>query len=476
MIDINDPIHKTITLSDREKEVADHPYVQRLRLIRQLGFVPLVYPSATHDRFSHALGTMHVSGLLARQLFRNEEYSALAKILNEEEKQFLTQIIRLAGLLHDVGHAPLSHPAEPIMPRLKELDLPWEWYKDPREERRATHEDYSVMLIAGMSRGEKAVISPDEAEIISSLIHHKKIKIPSAWHARFSQKINPESLHALVRSMISGDIDADRMDYLLRDSHFTGVVYGHFDLSWLIANLGVVENEGNYFMSVSDGGIHALEHYLFARYHMYVQVYMHKTVKCFEYYFQKALEEREADYTIPVEEEEYVNLNDATLLESIFRAARKRGNIWSYHLAYRKPAKRIARIWGEKKESERIFKKLIKELKPLGVKPFLKYSQVKFLEDDGRRNGAPPGKQGAFLFGLAAVPLAVVRHQFGVKSMASLADYSFILKYYHRDVSMGDIYILPVEYKKNQETILLTIKNHRLLSPSEVLLNEESPS
>jgi hypothetical protein len=487
MIEINDPIHKIITLSAREAKILDHPYMQRLRFIRQLGFVPLVYPSATHDRFSHALGTMHIAGLLSRHIFYNETSSALARILTQDEKIFLTEILRLAALLHDIGHAPFSHPAEKVMPPFQELKVPRGWYYDPKDKRAASHEDYSVLLIAGLAEGKDAILTEEEAEIIASLVHHKKIKIPACWRKHFSKKINPLNLHALVRSLISGNIDADRMDYLLRDSHFAGVTYGHFDLSWLISNLGVLEDGGFYVMSISDTGLHALEHYLFARYNMYIQVYMHKTVKCFEYYFQRALDLRETAYIIPADREAYARMKDATLIESLSEAAAQNPLSWSGRLMRREPAKRLTRIWGDRNKIDKIFKEISLALKSINVRPILCFSQSRFLDipemyrpyQTFRRHkvsrGLPSKAFGSkqWQAGIATTPIAVVRKHLGVISAVSLADYSFILKRYHRDISIGDIYVLREDYEKHRSTIQKVIKKYRTYSASELVLREE---
>jgi uncharacterized protein len=472
-LEINDAIHKTVALSESEQNVVDHPYVQRLRYIRQLGFVPFVYPSATHDRFSHSLGTLHVATLLARQVLYDETLSVLTGILSEAEKKFFMRVLRLAAILHDIGHAPFSHTAESVMPQVASLALPRAWLAYPGENRIATHEDYSVLMINGMTEGPHAVFDEEEAEIVSSLIHHKKIKMPASWTGHFSKKVHAESLHMLAATLISSNIDADRMDYLLRDAHFTGVAYGQFDLRWLVANLGVVENGGAYMLSISEAGVHALEHYLFARYHMYVQVYMHKTVKCFEYYFQKALDERETAYVIPAERDAYVALRDSTLTETLFRAAERDPHSWSARLMERKPAKRIARTWGDTKEAQQLFKKISDELRPHSLTPFLHITTRKFLDLPDIREQAKHGGQGSFLFGFSAMPMAVVRKQLGVVSIAPLADYSFILKHYHRDMAIGDLYILPEEYEKNKKKVHDAIKKYRTYSSAEVAVRDE---
>ena len=471
-LQIRDAIHTRIVLSDEEQAVLNHPYVQRLRNIRQLGFVPLVYPSATHDRLSHSLGTLHVAGLLARQITENKSASVIARTLIPEEKKFFVRILRLAGLLHDIGHAPFSHSAESLMPQVSSLAIPKNWLAYPDESRRATHEDYSVLLIAGMTEKPYAVLTREDAEIISSLIHHKKIKMPRVWAKFFSRRVNAVSMHTLAATLISSNMDADRMDYLLRDSHFTGVPYGHFDLDWLVSNLGVVEHNREYILTIPETSILALEHYLFARFHMYTQVYMHKTAKCFEYYFQQALKTHELPYTIPAEQELFAELRDSTLTEHLFRAARRDPDSWSSLLTRRIPAKRIARIWHDPNRAKKIFSAIHRELARHKIHPFMSVSEKKFLDLPHARAQTAGGRQGAFLFGLAALPIAVIRNQFGVQSLASLADYSTILKN-QRDITIADIYIPRDQYDAKEKIILGAIKKYRTLAPSEIPLEEE---
>lgn len=474
IISINDAIHKTISLSDHEAKVVDHPFMQRLRFIRQLGFVSWVYPCATHDRFSHALGTLYVASLFIDQLLINEEYSVLARILNADEKEFVKRIVRLSALLHDIGHAPFSHTAESVMPLLSELAIPQSWMYRPHESRRACHEDYSVLLLAGMSEGLDTVVTRDDAEIIASLIHHKCIRIPDSWKRHFSSSVNHQSLHHVIKTLISSDIDADRMDYLLRDAHFVGVSYGHFDLPWLISNLGTIEHNDGYIVSVSENGIQALEHYLFARYNMYTQVYMHKTVKCFDYYFHKSINEKEIDYRMPSSIKEYVAMRDATLIELLFGAAHRDTTSWSARLVFREPSKRLARMWGDEKQAGILFKEIQKELTSFGVKPFLHFTKRKFFElssDESQKN-LEIGNRSLFS-GFISIPIAVVRKQFGMVTTAPLSDYAFILKRYHDDVSVGDIYVLKDEYKENQHKIHTTIKKFHTYSPTEMVIRED---
>lgn len=467
---INDAIHKIISFSDREKAVIDHPYFQRLRYIRQLAFVSFVYPGAVHDRFSHSLGAMHVAGRMVDQLLHNEEYSILARILSEKEKEFLKFIVRLAALLHDVGHPPFSHAAELGMPKFRDLRLPQNWFSKNDESRRATHEDFSVLIIKSLAEGSKAVLSKDEAEIIASLVH-KQVSIPDTWKNKFSKNIKTGDLHKLVRSWISGDIDADRMDYLLRDSYFIGVPYGSYDLSWLIGNLGVVSRNDSYVTSISESGVHSFEHYILARFNMFAQVYFHKTVRCFEYYLGNALTKKELTYRIPADVSSYVQLRDSTFTEELFKKAKSNPRSWSGRLMRREPAKRIARVWGDAAKVSAVFRELKKDLSVIGVHPFLMFSRSKFLDyEEG--GGLNKNTTEPLFSAFSMTPLVVVRKQFGVHTSVKIEDYSFLLKYYHKDISMGDIFILREACEDKAESILKISAKHLHPAPSETVIEK----
>lgn len=151
--------------------------------------------------------------------------------------------------------------------------------------------------------------------------------------------------------MISGEVDCDRMDYLLRDSYYCGVPYGQYDLDWLISSIGIAENDGRLVFSISENGVRAFEDVLLARYHMIDQVYFHKTKAGFVHYLEQAIKKKEIDVEIPTDPREYVDLRDAKVQELMFEAAKDESNYWSHHLMNRIPAKRILRLH-EKNEAD----------------------------------------------------------------------------------------------------------------------------
>jgi HD superfamily phosphohydrolase len=217
MTTIRDPIHGYVKLDEMALDLADTREMQRLRWIKQLGLANLVYPGANHTRFEHSLGAYHLSGLLARHLDLDEEEGAE---------------IRAAALLHDVGHGPFSHVTEKVLSTYL------------REE----HENVSDRL----KRGGLGDVLADHG-------------------------LEPHRIQRLIRGetplgqMVSGEVDVDRMDYLTRDAHYTGVAYGVIDYQRLMETMTISGGQ----LAIEEGGIHAAESLLVSRLLMYPTVYFH---------------------------------------------------------------------------------------------------------------------------------------------------------------------------------------------------------
>ena len=269
------PIYGFITLSEWEREIISQPAFQRLRRIGQLAFTNYVYPGAMHTRFEHSLGVMHMATLLYDGIV-DRSRDLLESEFGYDETGFKRYrvLVRLAAPLHDIGHSPFSHASEELFP-LKD---------DPvgSGNGRYTHEEYSA-----------AIIRRDFADIIKD---H-----PVNNNYRFS----PDEVIALLegsddaknslfwRNLIVSQMDADRMDYLLRDSHHAGVDYGRFDWRRLVQTVEVVPGlrGGSPTLGVSEGGLHAAEGLILARYFMFTQVYFHKTRVAYDHHLQVALKE-----------------------------------------------------------------------------------------------------------------------------------------------------------------------------------------
>jgi HD superfamily phosphohydrolase len=232
---INDPVYGFITIDDPLIfEIVSHPYYQRLRRIHQMAFASLVYPGAVHTRFHHALGAYHLMGLALTEL-KNKGVD----ITREEE-----QGAKIAILLHDIGHGPYSHALE------KKLI------------RDVHHEDISVLVLQLLNNqfGGKLQTA---------------IEIFDNTHPK-------QFLHQLV----SGQLDVDRMDYLTRDSFFTGVSEGVIGYDRILKMLMVHDGE----LMIEEKAIYSVEKFLVARRLMYWQVYLHKTVLAAEKMLVRVIE------------------------------------------------------------------------------------------------------------------------------------------------------------------------------------------
>jgi HD superfamily phosphohydrolase len=231
---INDPVYGFISIpTELVFDLIEHPFFQRLRYIKQLGMTHLVYPGALHTRFHHALGAMHLMGM-AIETLRNKGQS----ISSEEEEAVI-----IAILLHDAGHGPFSHALEGMIVQ------------------GISHEEISVMFMNKLDEQFDGRLS-------------MAISIFNGTYPR-------EFLHQLV----SSQLDMDRMDYLNRDSFFTGVSEGVISSDRIIKMLNVRNDQ----VAVEEKGIYSVEKFLIARRLMYWQVYLHKTVIAAEYLLAKIL-------------------------------------------------------------------------------------------------------------------------------------------------------------------------------------------
>ncbi|HXR84465.1 MAG TPA: HD domain-containing protein [Hanamia sp.] len=232
---INDPVYGFITIDDPLiYKIISHPYYQRLRRIHQMALAQFVYPGAVHTRFHHSLGAYH---LMWNAL--NELKSKGISISENEE-----QAAKIAILLHDIGHGPYSHALEHTL------------IKD------TNHEEISLLMMKKMNAGFDG-----EMQMAIDI---------------FTNNYSKRFLHQLL----SGQLDVDRMDYLIRDSFFTGVTEGVIGYDRIIKMLTVHEGE----LMIEEKGIHSIEKFLVSRRFMYWQVYLHKTVLCAEKMLVKIIE------------------------------------------------------------------------------------------------------------------------------------------------------------------------------------------
>lgn len=246
---ITDPVHGAIGLSELETRVVNSATFQRLRRLKQLGLASLVYPNADHSRFAHSLGVFHLMGRGIDTLIHKGHLGA-------EDKQKL----RLAALLHDVGHYPYSH----LMERVDADPLRQAWLgasTAPPEVPYPEHEELGQLLVTGRGdlSGPLRSAGFDPVEVA---------KVFRGEHDRH-----------IYNDLIHSSLDFDRMDYLIRDSIGTGVPFGRIDLEYLLNHLDADE-EGR--LGLEPRAATAGEHFMLARYFMSRVVYLHKTVFGFE--------------------------------------------------------------------------------------------------------------------------------------------------------------------------------------------------
>lgn len=358
-------VHGSIDVTAVEDAVLEHPVMQRLRRIKQLAFLSYVFPGASHSRFEHSLGVMHLAGKawdklainqrrLAQQLARYPDFAnqeqEIAKIdghgsiaptlpLMDEvfDSPYNLQVIRLAGLLHDLGHPPFSHSGErflptwstvakdnPNMPKyLREyVESQCETFlshgRDPSAIK-VRHEIFSLLLIDKVLSETldkypdlKPRVAPrDVVSVIAPAI------MPSA-----DSPLLKHGVYGLLNELVSGELDIDRMDYLLRDSRECGVIYGVFDTSRILDSLCMYHDDEDKRLHVAIGysGLAAFEDYLRARHSMYLQVYFHKTGMGAEAMMQN-LAKRLGGWSFPANLDEYTLLDEGNVADVLLKAA-----------------------------------------------------------------------------------------------------------------------------------------------------------
>ncbi len=256
------PVHGFIRFSPNERKVIDHRLFRRLRAIRQLALTEYVYPGATHTRFEHSLGVMEVAtrmfdALAGRYGSRMEAVFGRVRGFEDRPLEHARQYLRLAALLHDLGHTCFSHAAEKILSAAGDHE---------QVTQTAIRED---ALLGGLL---DTVFGPGTA----------------AWVATLLQKEGLPPQFRVLKDLVSGQMDADRTDYLLRDSLHCGVEYGRFDYLRLIESLAISsEHEEDLQLAVDRGGIHAFEALILARYQMNTQVYYHRLRVLYDHYLEQ---------------------------------------------------------------------------------------------------------------------------------------------------------------------------------------------
>lgn len=304
-MEVRDPVHGSIPILDEIVPIIRHDFFQRLRNIKQLGFSEYVFPGATHTRFIHSIGVMDISRKAFFKLFQDR--------LGDKRFQKLEFTLQLACLLHDIGHAPLSHSTEYVMPLLKELEIPKEFLteEDRNSNRQATHEDYTIKAIADSSFAQSFKAMEQKYDVDRARI--ADLIVGKTEHPEY-YTVEGVNYFILLHQLVSSEMDCDRMDYLLRDSYFCGVSYGGYDLDWLLDNLEICVIDNNAYLGISERAVVTFDDFLLSRYHMFVMVYFHYRAVCLEQILMKYFKTSE-EYRIPANIEEYIEHDDHYLMK-----------------------------------------------------------------------------------------------------------------------------------------------------------------
>lgn len=301
-LDIIDPIHDFIRVSPAELKIIDNPTFQRLRRIRQLSGAHLTYPGAQHTRFEHSLGVMHIAGQAGYALQEKG-------ILKKEDIENL----RLAALLHDIGHGPFSHLFEEVLQQKKKI----------------SHEEI----------GKKIILKTEVGDLLSKSGYDKTFITKLAFGDSKLQYMN---------EIISGALSADMMDYLLRDGYYTGAEHAKIDYKRLTQSFEVYQKK----LALERSALYSFESMMHSRYQMFKAVYFHKTVRSAEVMLLEAirLADKELDLT-SLNLDDYVELTDESVLFKLLSLSGRTSDL--------KRAKKIAEDYQNRKLLKCVFERIL---------------------------------------------------------------------------------------------------------------------
>ena len=303
--EIRDPIHVFVRLDSHERSVLNSRPFQRLRHIHQLALTYLVYPGATHKRFEHSLGVMELAGRVFDIVTNSDNVSdtirsRLEPIGRKTSLHYWRLVLRMAALCHDIGHLPFSHAAEQHL-------LPKGW-----DHERLTRELICCDEMQSIWSDMTPPLRPED--IVKLALGPKK-----------ASDLDFSYWETILSEIIVGDaFGVDRMDYLLRDSHHTGVGYGRFDHYRLVDTLRLLPacSSGEPSLGVEEGGLHSAEALMLARYFMYSQVYFHPIRRIYDIHLKDFLEEWLDGRKFSTNLEKHLRLTDNEVTSAILESSR----------------------------------------------------------------------------------------------------------------------------------------------------------
>lgn len=336
-MEVRDPLHGGVSIDTTELPIVDHPFVQRLRGIKQMGFSELPFPCAVHTRYAHSVGAMELAGRAFDAVFRRDPLSPAAR-------DRFRQVVRIAALCHDLGHAPFSHCTEFAMPRLRDLRV--RAYAPGsvahRLDAAASHEDYTVAILEGSDLAAAvARAMPFTGRHVAALVS-REVAVEDDFFEDQGQ-----DYRRVLSQLVSSELDVDRLDYLVRDSYFSGARYGQVDVNWILGNLEWhADGEGKVSLALDGRALYAFDDFMISRYHMFVMVYFHHKSVVYEEMLKQHFRSPARTWTFPVDVADYLPLDDVAM----FAYLRGRDDEWARRIVERRPWRRAFEVHGSAEE------------------------------------------------------------------------------------------------------------------------------
>lgn len=337
-MEVRDPIHGAIAVAPDEIAVVDHAFVQRLRGIKQMGFSELPFPGAVHSRYAHALGVMELAGRAFDACFRRDPFTSPGR------RALYRSLVRIAALSHDLGHAPFSHCTEFAMPPLRALAVGA--YAPERVahrlDRTASHEDYTILILTQSSLADTIAAHFGFTGAHVAALVSREVASPDDLFVDGGR-----DYRRILSQLISSELDVDRLDYLVRDSYYSGARYGEVDVNWILSNLEWHEDDrGEVGLAFDHRAIYAFDDFMIARFHMFVQVYFHHKSVVYEEMLKRHFTGPNCGYAFPPDAEGYLPMDDVHL-HGYLRLA---DDPWARRIGQRRPYRRALELHGTPEE------------------------------------------------------------------------------------------------------------------------------
>ncbi len=433
-MEIKDPIHGAIEVNRGEISILDSPEFQRLRLIKQLGFSEFSFPGAVHNRYIHSLGVSHLASLAFDSIFSDYKFTS-----DDVRKRF-KQCMKLAALLHDIGHGPLSHTTEEVMPLLSELEIGVYDNRVSRgqaqliqaEDRKANHEDYTVKIVTDSNLSEliKKNFSDISPVHVACLID-KTLSCPDDFF-----KDGSLDFRTILSQIVSSEIDCDRMDYLARDSYFCGTNYGIIEFNWIIPNLSYHIVNDELHLALNRRALYTFDDFLLSRHHMYLMVYFHHKSIIYEEMLYRYLTSEDCTYKLPGDISLYNRCTDYSLYEHMADS----DNQWAKRITQRRPYKMVFEMHSNKENYRST--KMKQGLEDAGIHVITASSKVRLSKYHG---GTPEDK---------AFQIYVVDQYDPLEKPITIDQCTQIFQRYEETRNIERLYVDRDLYEKGREIIV----------------------